>query len=146
MLNWRIEEEIAIKEAIKQYNEEQAKKPFSFLISERQERKNIEFVTKRAIDRYRLHKLEEYEIEIQKEREKIDNLIKELNIRFNKYLHEQGKIISDNVKPIKLKTNLYETLDEATIAPLEVVTIYCEPFRLSFIQEKLGSDNNAKIK
>ena len=142
MLNWREEEKQYIQEKIDNYRKEQAKMPLGFLLSAKQNSKNIEKITEKATQEYRYFKLIKYEAEIQEERKRIDNLINEINDKFDNYLNEQHHIISRNIKPFKIEAKPYSNYSEPTLSNLEIVSILCQPFKISFIQEKLGSDDN----
>ena len=142
MLNWREEEKQYIQEKIDNYRKEQAKMPLGFLLSAKQNSKNIEKITEKATQEYRYFKLIKYEAEIQEERKRIDNLINEINDKFDNYLNEQQHIISRNIKPFKIEAKPYSNYSEPTLSNLEIVSILCQPFKISFIQEKLGSDDN----
>lgn len=79
MLNWRIEEEDCVKKAIEKYFEEENKNPFSFLMIDKTRRKNIQYVTDRARERYRQEKLERYEEEIKNLKEKNQHIFANVN-------------------------------------------------------------------
>ncbi len=138
MLNWRIEEEEYIKKAKNKYYEEEIKNPFSFLMSDKTRRKNIQYVTDKARERYRQEKLEKYEEEIIEERKRIDKVVEEINNKYGEFIKEQKNLISANVKPFNIRVNEYDYFNQNPVGSLEVITIQSEPFKISFIQEKMG--------
>lgn len=137
MLNWRIEEEQEIKQAIDKYYEEQSKMPLGFMISKKANDKNIRYVTKKAIERYRYRKLEEYQLEIEEERKRIDKVVEDINDKFNNYLKTIKGNINKEIKPFKIEVKEYNGLNPTNITPTEIVKISCEPFQIAFIQEKI---------
>ena len=140
MLNWRIEEEDCIKEAIENYLKEESKKPFWFLMSEKTRRKNIQYVTDKARERYRQEKLEKYEEEIKEERERIDKVVEEINNKFEVYIKGIKGQINDKIRPFKLEVEEYDNLNNTptSIQSLERVIIRCEDLKIAFIQERVG--------
>lgn len=138
MINWIEEEKQYVDRAVDNYLKEQSKMPLGFMISRKTLNKNIEKVKKEATDRYRFNKLMKYRGEIEEERKRIDKVVEEINNKFNDYLESQKDIISKNIKPFKIVAKPYDNPKEVTLEQLEVVTIQCEPFKLSFIQEKVG--------
>mgnify|MGYP003297345793 CR=1 FL=1 len=142
MIDWIEEEKQYVNRAVDNYLKEQSKMPLGFMISRKTLNKNIEKVKKEATDRYRFDKLMKYRGEIEIERKRIDKVVEEINNKFNDYLESQKDIISKNIKPFKIIAKLYDNPKEVTLERLEVVTIQCEPFKLSFIQEKVGEIEN----
>lgn len=138
MINWIEEEKQYVDRAVDNYLKEQSKMPLGFMISRKTLNKNIEKVKKEATDRYRFDKLMKYRGEIEIERKRIDKVVEEISNKFNDYLESQKGIISKNIKPFKIVAKPYDNPKEVTLEQLEVVTIQCEPFNLSFIQEKVG--------
>lgn len=138
MLNWIEEEKQYVDKAVDNYLKEQSKMPLGFIISRKTLNKNIEKVKKEATDRYRFDKLMKYREEIEEERKRIDKVVEEINNKFNDYLESQKSIISKNINPFKIVVKPYDNPKEVTLEQLEVVTIQCEPLKLSFIQEKVG--------
>lgn len=138
MIDWIEEEKQYVDRAVDNYLKEQSKMPLGFMISRKTLNKNIEKVKKEATDRYRFDKLMKYRGEIETERKRIDKVVEEINNKFNDYLESQKDMISKNIKPFKIEVKTYDNLKEVTLEQLEVVTIQCEPFKLSFIQEKVG--------
>lgn len=138
MIDWIKEEKQYIDRAVDDYLKEQSKMPLGFMISRKTLNKNIEKVKKEATDRYRFDKLMKYRGEVETERKRIDKVVEEINNKFNDYLERQNHIISKNIKPFKIEARPYDNYTEPTLSNLEVVTIQCEPLRLSFIQEKVG--------
>ncbi|MBQ3298615.1 MAG: hypothetical protein IJA94_06615 [Bacilli bacterium] len=137
-----LEEEEYIKKARYEYLEEENKNVWSFLMSDKARKKNIQYVTDRARERYRQNKLEEYEEEIKEERKRIDKVVEEINNKLNEWLKKQKNCISSNVKPLNIKVRPYSTYNIDLTEALEVITIKCDPLEISFIQEKLGSEDN----
>ncbi len=146
MLDWREEEKQFIQDKIDNYRKNQAKMPLGFLLSAKQNTKNIEKITEKATQEYRYFKLIKYEAEIQEERKRIDNLINEINDKFDNYLNKQQHIISKNIRPFKMEAKPYYNYSEPTLSNLEIVSILCEPFKISFIQEKVSDDNDTSNK
>ncbi len=138
MLDWIKEEKQYVDNAVDNYLKEQAKTPLGFMISRKTLNKNIEKVKKEATDRYRYEKLREYELEIIEERKRIDNLVNDINNKFEDYMYKLSNLISRNIKPFKMIVKEYDNLDVLSPMKLEKVDIQCEPFRLSFIQEKIS--------
>jgi len=137
MLDWKEEEKQYIEKAVDSYLKEQNKMPLGFMISKKTLSKNIKKVKQRATDRYREDKLHRYRAEIEIERKRIDEAVEEINKRFNGYLKSIECNINANIKPFKLEANEYEFGCTPT-ADMEVITINCEPFKISFLQEKIG--------
>ena len=142
MLNWREEEKQYIQEKIGNYYREQSKMPLGFMLSKKANAKNIAKITEKATQEYRYFKLIKYEAQIQEERKRIDNLVTEINDKFDNYLNKQQHIISKNIKPFKIEAKPYSNYSEPTLSNLEIVSILCQPFKISFIQERIGSDSN----
>ncbi len=140
MLNWRIEEDKYVNEKINEYLNKIPALARIF-ISEKQMNKNINYISDKARLEYRRNKLDSMLNELKKERERINDLVDDLNIKFDEYLHKQQDIISKNIKPFKIEVKPYDNPKEVTLERLEVVTIQCEPLKLSFIQEKLGEND-----
>ena len=135
MLNWRIEEENYITEKLRSYSE-----PFLFCLFKSDKKKNErlnKFVEKARLE-YRQQKLDDILLEVKKERERIDDLVNDMNSKFEDYMYRQNHIISKNIKPFKMEAKPYDNYSEPTLSQLEVITIQCEPLKLSFIQEKIG--------
>ena len=139
MLNWRIEEEHYIREKLRNY-----KTPFLFCLfkSEKKINENLNKFVDNARLEYRKNKLDDIMLEVKKERERIDNLINNINSKFEDYMYRQNHIINKNIKPFRIDVNEYD--NEPTLSQLEVVTIHTEPFKLSFIQEKIDIEKEEK--
>lgn len=143
MLNWVEEEKQYVDKAVDNYLKEQAKMPLGFMISKKTLNKNIEKIKEKSIQEYRYNKLMKYEAEVQEERKKIKELVNEINDRFNQYFNTQKEIVSNTYKPFKIECKEYKDYNDLPLKQLEIVSIQCEPFKISFIQEKinnLGSD------
>lgn len=140
------EEKKYIDERIEEYYKEQAKMPLGFLISKKANAKNVQKITDDARKNYRYKKLMKYEVELREERRRIDNLVNEMNSKFEDYMYKLSSLISRNIKPFKLEVKEYDNYDFTSPVNLERVTIQCEPFKMSFIQEKLPSDLVEKVK
>lgn len=138
MLNWLEEEKQYVDKAVEHYLKEQSKMPLGFMMSRKTLNKNIEKVKKEATDRYRYEKLRKYELEIIEERKRIDNLVNDINNKFGDYMYKLSNLISRDIKPFKMVVKEYDNLDVLSPKKLERVDIQCEPFRLSFIQEKIS--------
>ena len=136
MLNWRLEEKEYINKKIKAYHDNQTTLSLMFT-SEKQELKNIEDIKERAMLRYRENKLDSFLYEIQKERERIDDLVKELNEKIEKELKETYMNIDKEIKPIEIKVR---DIDDLCGTPMEIVTIQITPKILHFMQEKIGDN------
>jgi len=146
MIDWIEEEKQYVDRAVDNHLKEQSKMPLGFMISRKTLNKNIEKVRKEATDRYRFNKLMKYRGEIETERKRIDKVVEEINNKFNDYLENQNHIISKNIKPFRVEAKPYNGYTEPTLSNLEVVTIQCEPFKLSFIQEKVDKMNELEGK
>ena len=130
MLNWRREEKNYIRERLREYKE-----PFIFCLfkSDKNDRLN-KFVDNVRLE-FRRNKLDEILLEVKKERERIDSVVNSINNEFEDYMYKQNNLISKYNKPFKVK------ISDDVISPLEqleVVSIQCEPFKVSFLQEKIG--------
>lgn len=137
MIDWKEEEKQYIEKAVDSYLKEQSKMPLAFLMSKKTLNKNIEKVKERATDRYRVDKLNRYREEIEIERKRIDKTVELINNKFNDYVKSIKGEINTNVKPFKLETKEY---DYASLEPasLEKIEISCEPFKIAFLQERIG--------
>lgn len=140
MLNWRIEEEDCVRKAIEEYFKEESKNPFSCLMSDKTRRKNIQYVTDRARERYRQEKLERYEEEIKEERKRIDIVVEKINNEFEIYMKGIKEQINHKIKPFKLEIGNYSNSNDMSIQALEKVTIKCEDLKIAFIQERIGEE------
>lgn len=138
MLNWRIEEEQYIHNKLKEY-----KTPFIFCLFKDKGKEHLNKFVDNARLEYRKDKLDSILLEVEKERKKIDNLVNDLNSKFEDYMYKQSNLISRNIKPFKVKISDGEF---SPLEQLEVVSIQSEPFKMSFIQEKLPSDLVEKVK
>lgn len=136
MLNWRLEEIEYIKIKIDEYLQNIPILSRIFM-SDKQLNKNINYITEQAKLEYRSQKLDSYLEKLKEERKRINNLINDINNAFNDYLEEQKHLISKNIKPFQIEAKPYDNLTEPTLSQLEVVTIYCKPFKIAFIQEKM---------
>ena len=129
MLNWRLEEEQYIHDKLREYKE-----PFLFCLFKKENNKHLnEFVNNARLE-YRRVKLDEMLSEVKQERERIDSLVEDMNNKFEEYMNKQSNIISKYNKPFKIK------FSDGVFSPLEqmeVVSIQGEPFKVSFIQEKV---------
>lgn len=129
MLNWRLEEEQYIHDKLREY-----KTPFLFCLFKDKGKKHLnEFVINARLE-YRRVKLDEMLSEVKQERKRIDALVKDMNNSFEDYMYKLSNRISTNIKPFKVK------LSDGVFSPLEqteIVSIQSEPFRVSFIQEKV---------
>lgn len=141
MLSWRIEEDKYVNKKINEYLNKIPALARIF-ISEKQMNKNINYISDKARLEYRRDKLDSMLNEVKEERERINDLVNDLNIKFDDYLHKQQNIISKNIKPFEIKVKPYNNSSKITLEQLEVVTIQCEPLKLSFIQEKVGGIDN----
>lgn len=137
MINWQEEEKMYIIDKLNDYYERQAKMPLGFLISDRKNRKNIEEIKEQAKKEYRYNKLMKYEKEVQEERKKINKLVDEINNEFKQYFNSQKAIISNTYNPFKIECQEYKDINDVPLKQLEIVSIQCEPFKISFIQEKI---------
>lgn len=136
MLNWRLEEEKYVEERLKEYRKELNVLALMFM-SKKQLNKNIEHVKEQSRQDYRANKLDKYLEEIKKERKRINDLLNNINTAFDEYLEEHKHLISKNIKPFQMEVKPYDNLSEPTLSQLEVVSIHCKPFSISFIQEKI---------
>lgn len=134
-LDWKEGEERYIQKRIDYYLKKQSKMPLGFLLSKKKLNKNIEEIKKEAKDYFRFMKLYYYKEEIEQERERIDKLIEDTNNKINKYIKNIKENINNEIKPFKIKTKDYINNFNDYCVPKEIVSIYCEPFEISFIQE-----------
>ena len=140
MLNWRIEEREFVDKEINEYYKNLL--VFQRLVmNKKQMNKNINYITEQAKLKYRSKKLDNILDDVLKERKRINDLIENLNNKFDGYISEQQHIISQNIRPFEMEAKPYDNISEPTLSQLEVVTIYCKPFKLAFIQEKIGSED-----
>lgn len=135
LLDWHRGEELYIQRMVDNHLKEQAKMPLGFMISRKTLNKNIEKVKEDAKNRFREMKLLFYESQIEEERKRIDKVVEDINSKFEKYMNKQRNIISKNIKPFKIMCKEYNEF--SPLEQLEVVSIHCEPFEISFIQEKI---------
>lgn len=136
MLNWRREEEEYIDKSVKNYINNLSGWSMIFM-SEKDYKRNIEYVKRQARDSYRERKLDDYLNEVKEERKRIDALINEINVKFNEFLDNQQHIIDNEIKPFELKVVESSSPFAPVESELEVVRIECKPFKLAFIQEKI---------
>lgn len=142
LLDWQKGEKIYIQKMVDNYLSEQAKMPLGFMISKKTLNKNIEKIKEEAKNNFREMKLHFYESQIYEERKRISVLVDRINCEFLKFLNTQSDLISKNIKPFKINVKDYKNYNKGiTIQDLEVVIIQTEPFKLSFLQEKVGDDN-----
>ena len=129
MLNWRLEEEQYIHDKLREYKE-----PFLFCLFKDKGKKHLnEFVNNARLE-YRRVKLDEMLSEVKQERERIDSLVEDINNSFEDYMYKLNNRVSNNIKPFKVKVS------DGVFSPLEqteIVSIQSEPFKVSFIQEKV---------
>lgn len=77
-------------------------------------------------------------IKIKKERNRIDELIDEINSEIMKYLKEKKALIDETIKPFKVNVKKYNNPDEIQPMSTHVVTIALNPqFKISFIQKDM---------
>lgn len=136
MLNWRIEEKEYVDKKIHDYLDKMSALARIF-ISEKQMNKNLNYISDQARLEYRRNKLDSFLDEVQKERDRINNLVDDLNNKFNDYINNQQHSISKNIKPFRVEAKPYDGYSEPTLSKLEVVSIKTEPFELAFVQERI---------
>ena len=137
MLNWRLEEGEYISNKIDEYLKNIPSLTRIFM-SNKQLNKNIWYLTEQAKLEYRSKKLDGYLDEVKEERKRIDKLVDTLNNKFDDYMSKQKHIISKNIKPFQIDAKLYDNFTEPTLSQVEIITIHCEPLKLSFIQENIN--------
>lgn len=136
MLNWRLDEGEYISNKIDEYLKNIPSLTRIFM-SNKQLNKNIWYLTEQAKLEYRSQKLDGFLDEVKEERKRIDKLVDDLNNKFDDYINKQKHIVSKNIKPFRIEAKPYDNLTEPTLSQLEVVNIYCEPFKIAFIQENI---------
>ena len=136
MLNWRLEEREYVSNKVDEYLKNIPSLSRIFM-SDKQLNKNINYITEQAELEYRSKKLDGYLDEIKEERKRIDKLVDTLNNKFDDYMSKQKHIISKNIKPFKIEAKPYDNFTEPTLSQVEIITIHCEPLKLSFIQENI---------
>lgn len=84
--------------------------------------------------KFRAHRLEFYESKLEKERNRVDKVIYELEQKLNKYFEEVKGTI-DRERLINIKNEEYK--DIANMRILDQKTIDIEPFRICLFQKKI---------
>ena len=135
ILNWRWEEQQYINKAIEDYYKN--KNIFARIFtSEKQEQKNIDYITTNAKLDYRRHKLDKMLDCIEQERKKINDVVFSANEQLKEMLNKISIDLPDkelfeiNVRPMKER---YEVFD----APMESVYIELKPYKIQYIQQSL---------
>ena len=136
MLNWRLEEREYISNKVDEYLKNIPSLTRIFM-SNKQLNKNIRYLTEQAKLEYRSQKLDGFLDEVKEERKRIDKLVNDLNNKFDDYMSKQKHIISKNIKPFQIEAKPYDNFSEPILSQLEIITINCEPLKLSFIQENI---------
>lgn len=134
MLNWKIEEQEYIQEEFEQYYKNLSTLQRLFM-SERTNKKNLEYIRQNAQLEYRKMKLNKIIDEIQDERKRINKVVDDINNNFNDFLKEQNCIIQEKTKAFEIKSN--EVTSPTEVTPMEIIYIYSEPFKMGFMQEKI---------
>ena len=137
MLNWRLEEREYVSNKVDEYLKNIPSLTRIFM-SNKQLNKNIRYLTEQAKLEYRSKKLDGYLDAVTEERKRIDKLDDTLNNKFDDYMSKQKHIISKNIKPFQIDAKLYDNFTEPTLSQVEIITIHCEPLKLSFIQENIN--------
>ena len=136
MLNWRLEEREYVSNKVDEYLKNIPSLSRIFM-SDKQLNKNINYITEQAKLEYRSKKLDGYLDDVKEERKRIDKLVDDLNNKFDDYMSKQKHIISKNIKPFKIEAKPYDNFSEPILSQVEIITIHCEPLKLSFIQENI---------
>ena len=136
MLNWRLEEREYVSNKVDEYLKN-IPSLLRIFMSDKQLNKNIDYITEQAKLEYRKKKLDGFLDDVKEERKRIDKLVDDLNNKFDDYMSKQKHIISKNIKPFQIEAKLYDNFTGPTLSQLEVVNIYCEPFKIAFIQENI---------
>lgn len=139
MLNWKIEEQEYIQKEFEQYYKNLSTLQRLFM-SERTNKKNLEYIRQNAQLKYRKMKLNKIIDEIQDERKRINKVVNDINNNFNDFLKEQNCIIQEKIKPFEIKSN--EVTNPNELTPIEIIYIYSEPFKMGFMQEKIQFGDN----
>lgn len=141
MLNWKLEEDILVSKKSSEYYEKLGWF-YKEITSKRKLDKEMENVRKDIKLKYRAEKLNTFDNEIKKERNRINELVNKINFEFNDFIRKNKGLIDNNIVPFKIKVKPYNTCNEEILCPgtLEHVTIYFEPMAISFLQERLNSD------
>ena len=137
MLNWRVEEEKYVSKKIDEYLDSLSKTSILFT-SQRTRNENLKLVEEQARLSYREEKLDSMLDEIRKERERINDLVDDINNKFCTYLEDkiflmpsyEDKLVAINARPYHEQNQLVE---------LEVVEIELKPLKIGFIQQKIGA-------
>ena len=137
LLDWVEGEKRYIEKRVNNYLKEQYEMPLSFLLSDKKLNKNIEEIKREAKDYFRFIKLNYYEAQIAQERKRIDKLVEDINNKLNEYMFCTEEKIYNELKPFKIKTEHYANDFGHYSKPKEIVSIYCEPFEISFLQEAI---------
>lgn len=136
MLNWRLEEQQYVDEQMEKWREQYWKGIGCLFISEKKYQKLKQEEEEEVRKSFRIAKLDNYFYEIVKERQRIDNIIENLNKQFDEYLIDIGGFVKNNIKSIEVKVVDYNMPCELT--PMEFVDIQLKPLKVSFLQEKIG--------
>ena len=136
MLNWHKEEDDYVFKKLKKCK--YLSLISRMLMSEKRFNKILESETTKAKLEYREKRLNEDLNIINEERKRINNLVNDMNLKFEEYLKSQKEIISRNINPFKIEAKPYDSVNLNQV-PLEIITIYCEPFQIKSIQEKIES-------
>lgn len=135
MLNWRVEEEKYVSKKKDEYLDSLSKTSILFT-SQRTRNENLKLVEEQARLSYREEKLDSMLDEIRKERERINDLVDDINNKFCTYLEDkiflmpsyEDKLVAINARPYHEHNQLVE---------LEVVEIELKPLKIGFVQKKI---------
>ena len=73
------------------------------------------------------------------EREYVSNKVDEYlkNIPSLSRIFMSDKQLNKNIKPFQIEAKPYDNFSDPTLSQVEIITIHCEPLKLSFIQENI---------
>lgn len=131
----KITEEDYVDEKIAKFNDNFRLMHGSFVHAHR---KDIENVIKDAKLEYRSYEISRLKSEIKEERHRIDELVKQINFRFNEFLRKNQMVIDNEKKAFDMKVKPYEQPQIPTL--FETVIIRFEPMAVTFIQEMISDD------
>ena len=135
MLNWRVEEEKYVRKKKDEYLDSLSSLNILFT-SQKTRHENLLLIEERARMSYREQKLDSMLDEIRKERDRINDLVHDINNKFSNNLQEQMCIINEKIKPLEINVRPYH--DYTQIDELEVVEIELKPLKIYFVQQKIG--------
>lgn len=135
ILNWRWEEQQYINKAIENYYKN--KNIFaSIFTSEKQERKNIDYITTNAKLEFRKQKLDKMLDCIEQERARMNDVVSWANKELKKMLKEISIDLPDK-ELFEIKVRPEECYEVLELPPMEAATIELKPYKIHYIQQSL---------